>query len=96
MCTIERRKISGYGTIETVYEVRSYERVADNGCFIGGKTIKTVKEKKNAESYLREKGFYFIGKRDKNTDVWMKNQIFEEPQFVETEDFEPITHFFQD
>lgn len=95
MYTIEKRKISGYGTIETVYEVRTYEKIADNGCFIGGKTIKTVKEKKNAESYLRKKGLRFIGKRDKSTDVWMKNSLFE-PQNIESEDFEPITHFFKD
>ena len=80
MYTIERRKISGGGTIETVYEILTYERVADNGVFIGGKTIKTVKDKKNAEAYCRKKGLKLLGKRDNSTEVWTSNTFWEEQQ----------------
>lgn len=76
MYTIERRKISGGGTIETVYEIRTYERIADNGAFIGGKTIKTVKDKKAAETYLRKKGLRLLGKRDNSTEVWASERLW--------------------
>lgn len=78
MYTIERRKISGGGTIETVYEIRTYERIADNGVFIGGKTIKIVKDKKTAEAYCRKKDLKFLGKRDNSTEVWTNNTFFEQ------------------
>lgn len=76
MYTIERRKISGGGTVETVYEIRTYERIADNGAFIGGKTVKIAKEKKTAERYLCKKGLRLLGKRDDATEIWAPSKLW--------------------
>lgn len=76
MYTIERRKISGYGTIETVYEVRHYDGVYDNGVPYGGKTLKEVKTKKAAEAVLRRKGMRFLGERVKGQDIWVSEDLW--------------------
>ena len=77
--TIERRKISGGGSVETVYEVRQYDGVYNNGCFHGGKTLKEVKTKKAAEAILCRKGQRFLGKKDNSTEVWASKSLWEPP-----------------
>lgn len=55
--TIEKRNVSGYGEIETHYEVRSYTgRSAHTGALLNGKTLKVAKTKKQAEAYCRRTG----------------------------------------
>lgn len=74
--TIETRKVSGYGSVETEYEIRTYERFTDNGVFIGGKTIKTVKQKKTAENILRRRGLRYLGTPIKSVDVWAPETLW--------------------
>ena len=76
--TIERRKISGGGSIETVYEIRTYERITDSGSFIGGKTVKTVKDRKAAERFCCRKGLRSLGMRDQSTEVWVSKNLWKE------------------
>ena len=74
--SIERRKIFGYGTIETAYEVRQYDGVYDNGVPYGGKTLKEVKTKKAAEAILRRKGMRFLGERIKGQEIWVSENLW--------------------
>ena len=54
--TIEKRIVSGYGSIETHYEVRSYSGVSEKtGILLNGKTLKEAKTFKQAEAYCRRK-----------------------------------------
>lgn len=57
--TIERRSIFGNGTMETHYEVRSYERRTAIGSLVGGKTLKKSKTKSEAKDYCAKKGLLF-------------------------------------
>lgn len=75
--SIEKRKLSGYGTIKTVYEVRQYEGVYNNGIPYGGKTLKEVKTKKAAETILRKKGMRFLGERVKGQDMWASERLWQ-------------------
>lgn len=74
--SIEKRKISGFGTIETVYEVRQYDGVYNNGIPHGGKTLKEVKTKKAAEAILRRKGMRFVGERVKGQEIWASENLW--------------------
>lgn len=74
--SIEKRKISGYGTIETVYEVCQYDGVYNNGIPHGMKVLKTVKTKKVAETILRRKGLRFLGERVKGQDIWVSGNLY--------------------
>ena len=68
--TIERRKISGSGTVETRYEIREYEKRTKQGYLCGGKTIREVKEKNKAEDSLRRKGLQFIREFAAGMEEW--------------------------
>ena len=78
--TIERRKLSGGGALETVWEVRSYERIADNGAFRGGRTLRTVKTKKEAERSLLRRGLRCIGPVPGIGDIYVSNMAPENHQ----------------
>ena len=54
--TIEKRSAFGGGSIETHYEVRSYERETAIGVLVGGKTLKVAKTKAEAKNYCGRKG----------------------------------------
>lgn len=68
--TIERRKISGFGTIDTVYEVMEYDGVYNSGVFYGGKVLSIKKDKLSAEKFLRKMGLRYLYERVKGQDVW--------------------------
>lgn len=54
--TIEKRCEFGAGTMESHYEVRSYERRSPIGVLVGGKTLKKTKTKSQAMDYCGKKG----------------------------------------
>lgn len=57
--TIEKRSEFGNGTVETHYEVRSYERRTKIGVLTGGKTLKKTKTKAAAKDYCGINGIVY-------------------------------------
>lgn len=55
--TIEKRSVFGGGTMESYYEVRSYERRTAIGVLVGGKTLKKAKTKSEAKKLLWKKRY---------------------------------------
>ena len=74
--SIEKRKISGYGTLETVYEIMEYQGVYNNGIPYGGKVLKAVKTKKEAEKIMRHKKLRFLGERVKGQDMYANESLW--------------------
>ena len=72
--SIEKRKISDGGTVETVYEIYRYEGIRPNGSLYGGELCTTKKRKEEAEACLRRKGMRFLIKRNSAQDVWIKEE----------------------
>lgn len=54
--TIEKRTVSGGGTVETHYEARRYEGRTAIGILKNGKTLKCFKKKSDARDYFGRKG----------------------------------------
>ncbi len=54
--TLEKRYEFGGGTMEKHYEVCSYERRTPMGVLVGGKTLKSAKDMKKINTYLRKTG----------------------------------------
>lgn len=55
--TIERRNVYGYGSVETHYEVRRYERRSEHtGALLNGKTVKSFRKITQAKAYCRRWG----------------------------------------
>nr|DAV20540.1 MAG TPA: hypothetical protein [Caudoviricetes sp.] len=57
--TIERRCAFGYGSMESWYECRSYERRTPIGVLVGGKCLKKSKKKSDCKDYFGKKGLQY-------------------------------------
>lgn len=69
---IEKRKISGYGTVETIYEIVSYEGIYDNGIPYQCKKLAEFKTKEKAEKSMRKRNCEFAYERTKGQFIYLK------------------------
>ena len=57
--TIEKRAAFGYGSMESWYECRCYERRTPIGVLVKGKCHKKYKKKSDARDYFGKKGISY-------------------------------------